>query len=583
MDKFKESLFDHIVFIYGQAQAESIYQRILLKVDQFQTQHPDLAESDAQERVNESDAILITYGDMVQTQGQHPIHTLTDFLSKHLGDLVSTVHILPFYPYSSDDGFSVIDYKQVNPALGNWEDVTRLGKNFRLMFDAVVNHISAESSWFQGFLRGEPDYEDYFTVVEPGTDLSQVFRPRATPVLTSFETPTGEKLVWTTFSTDQIDLNYANPEVLFEVIDTLFWYISNGAEFIRLDAIAFIWKEAGTNCIHLPQAHRLIQLIRTLLDITAPMVSIITETNVPHQENISYFGDGANEAQMVYNFTLPPLTLHTFYTGNAEMLTQWAQTLVLPSEKVTFFNFLASHDGIGLMPVRGILPESMITAMAERVKALGGYVSYKNNPDGSQTPYEMNINYLDALGDPSHLHEDTALVAQRFLATQAIMLSIRGVPGIYFHSLFGSQNWSEGVEQTGRYRTINRQKLQREVLIQELSDPDGLRHQVLKGYRQLLQARKNTPAFHPNGGQHILSIHPAIFGLLRTSPGVESRVLCLHNVTDRAIELEIDLRAITGGQVDALCDLISGQVFAPPTMNFSLIVQPYQVYWLEIQ
>ena len=263
------------------------------------------------ERLSERDAILITYGDQVQSPPRLPLTVLADFCNRYLAGLVSGVHLLPFYPWTSDDGFSVRNYRVVDPALGDWRAVARFRRRFRLMFDAVINHVSARHAWFRGFRRGDSRYRNHFIVVEGNPDLSQVVRPRALPLLTRFETPTGEKAVWTTFSEDQIDLNFANPEVLLEIIDTLLLYVQHGAEFIRLDAIAYLWKEIGTPCIHLPQTHRIVQLLRAVLDEVAPHVMLITETNVPHADNVSYFGDGYDEAQMVYNFALPPLVLHT--------------------------------------------------------------------------------------------------------------------------------------------------------------------------------------------------------------------------------------------------------------------------------
>jgi sucrose phosphorylase len=372
MNELEQALYRHIVFIYGEHDADEICCRINKRLKIFRAKYPGLANSSPADRVSEGDSILITYGDMVRQNGQNPLQTLASFLQKTLANVVSTVHILPFFPYSSDDGFSVIDYKQVNPDFGDWEDVARLEDNFRLMFDAVVNHVSSQNVWFQGFLAGDPDFEEYFTVIEEGTDLSRVFRPRALPVLTPFETAKGAKLVWTTFSADQIDLNFANPDVLIEVIDILLFYAAHGAEFIRLDAVTFVWKEIGTTCINSPHTHRIVQCIRTVLDLAAPKVAVITETNVPHKDNIAYFGDGTNEAQMVYNFSLPPLTLHAFHAGSAEVLTKWAATLSTPSIQTTFFNFLASHDGIGLMPARGMLSDDDISKMAARVQAVCG-------------------------------------------------------------------------------------------------------------------------------------------------------------------------------------------------------------------
>lgn len=567
----------HLAFLYGEETADHLWPQLQARLANFRRHHPHRTTGAAGARFSQRDAILITYGDMVRQDGVSPLTTLTDFLHATVSGFISAVHLLPFYPYSSDDGFAVIDYKAVDPALGTWEDIGRLVRYFQLMFDAVINHISAESAWFQAFRRDELPYRNYFIVVEPVADLSKVFRPRALPLLTPVETAAGVKHVWTTFSADQIDLNFSNPDVLLEIIDTLLFYVAQGAELIRLDAIGFMWKEIGTPCIHLPQTHRIIQLMRTVLDMVAPQVALITETNVPHQENISYFGDGTNEAQMVYNFSLPPLTLHAFHTGNAEVLSQWAATLELPSDQVTFFNFLASHDGIGLTPARGLLPETAIEAMAERVQALGGYVSYKNNPDGTQSAYELNVNYLDALGDPGKPEEPVALIARRFLAAQAIMLALRGVPGIYFHSLFGSRNWREGVAQSGRLRTINREKLPRRRLEQELADPHALRHHVFQGYQALLRARTAEPAFHPNGEQTVVFADPVLFALWRRSPDGRSRVLCLHNVTAaaQAVALSVD-----GAHFR---DLLTGQRYEAVNGTLRLETPPYGALWLKVE
>ena len=572
-------ILDHLTFLYGETVGEATFRRLNSLMDQYRPRLPEPFQA----RLSELDAILITYGDMVHEPNEAPLHSLAEFLQHRVRDGINVVHILPFYPYSSDDGFSVIDYKAVDPALGGWEDVAQVGQHFRLMFDAVINHISAHSAWFQAFLGDDPKYRDYFVTVKPDTDLSKVFRPRALPLLTAVPTAVGEKLVWTTFSNDQIDLNYENPEVLLDILDVLLFYVAQGVELIRLDAIAFMWKEPGTSSIHLPQTHRIIQLMRSVLDVVAPQVFLITETNVPHQDNISYFGDGTNEAQMVYNFSLPPLTLHAFHSGDATTLSQWADAaLALPSAGTTFFNFLASHDGIGLMPARGILSDAAINAMAQRVQALGGYVSYKNNPDGTQSAYELNINYLDALGDPGDHDEDIDLKARRFLAAQAIMLALRGVPGIYFHSLFGSRSWQQGVQETGRYRTVNRQKLEREQLARELADPGSLRQRVFSGYMNLLTKRRAQAAFHPNGGQQVVFCHKAIFALWRTSPDGSDRVLCLHNVSNQAQDVTIAAGDLPERwQASSLTDLFGSGLYPignDQTVTFTLA--PYQVLWL---
>jgi sucrose phosphorylase len=443
------------------------------------------------------------------------------------------------------------------------------------MFDAVINHVSAQSRWFREFLKGNPEFADYFIVVEKGTDLSQVVRPRALPLLTRVQTASGERLAWTTFSADQIDPDYANPDVLLEIIEVLLLYVEKGADLIRLDAIAYLWKKIGTTCIHLEETHRVVKLFRAVLDVVAPHVIVVTETNVPHEENVSYFGDGTDEAQMVYQFSLPPLVFHAFLSGDATYLSEWAAGLSSPSGSATFFNFLASHDGIGVRPVEGILSPAEVQSLVERVKAHGGFVSYKTNADGSQSVYELNISYFDALSDPDGL-EPLDLQARRFLASQAIMLSLAGVPGIYVHSLFGSRSYPAGVEQTGRYRSINRAKLGRDELEQELADPSSLRHQVFYPYLHLICTRAAHPAFHPNGPQQVLSIHPALFVLLRTASDGDTSLLCIHNVSNAEQPFSARLASLPFPRSGQVRDLITRVTFPVDTSgDLDLRVAPY--------
>jgi len=580
-------LRDHLIFLYGKQKASHLWSQLEVRLADFARRYPQLREKalPPSERLSERDAILITYADQIDEPGCPPLQTLADFMETHLRGVVSGAHLLPFYPYSSDDGFSVIDYRQVNPRLGTWSDVRRLGQHFRLMFDAVINHISRQSDWFQAFLRGQDPHTHYFIVVAPETDLSMVVRPRALPLLTPVETVLGPRHVWTTFSDDQIDLNYANPQVLLEIVDLLLFYVAQGVEIIRLDAIAYLWKEIGTPCIHLPQTHRVVKLFRDVLDAVAPRVLLITETNVPHEENISYFGHplpetgGTDEAQLVYQFPLPPLVMHSILSGNARVLSKWAAGLETPTKHATFFNFTASHDGIGVMPARGLLSEAEIQALVKVTLAHGGRVSYKANPDGSRTVYELNISYFDALSNPA-AGEALAVQVKRFIASQAIMLALAGVPGIYVHSLLGSQSWHEGVTHTGHNRTINRQKFDRTSLERELAEPTLLRCQVFAAYTRLLRARAAEPAFHPYGGQRVLFLNEGVFALIRTSPDGGSQVLCLHNVSGQVQTVQVcptDLDLPTG----TWRDLITGEAYAAGTDRPSISLSPYTALWLK--
>ncbi|MEO6062472.1 MAG: sugar phosphorylase [Thermoflexales bacterium] len=562
----ENTIREGLAFLYGPAAGERAFAAAREKLAAFS--RGDAAQPRAQTPLSERDAILITYGDMMREPGAAPLRTLARFAEARLDGIVSGIHILPFYPYTSDDGFSVVDYRAVNPDLGGWEDVAALGRRFSLMFDAVINHVSASSHYFQGFLRGDPARRDFAIAVDDPADprLALVTRPRVLPLLTPFQTVDGIKQVWTTFSADQIDLNYASPAVLLEVLDVLLEYVRRGARLIRLDAIAFMWKTLGTPCVHLPQTHRIIQILRAALDEAAPGTVLITETNVPHIDNVSYFGDGTNEAQLVYNFALPPLTVHAFRKGDARALTQWARTLRLPSTQTTFFNFLASHDGIGLNPARGILPEADVLALAEGTRARGGFISDKAMPDGSRSPYEMNINFMDAIA-PVRASAGPARLAQRMVAAHAIMLALQGVPGLYFHSLFGSRGWTDGVVLLGHSRAVNREKLALSRLDDELANPSGLRRRVFDGLSVLLRARAAHPAFDPFSPQEVLDLGSAVFAVQRSHGG--DRVTCIVNVTGAAQLVSVDSLGAH--------DLVAGR--AIHLSDGALRLEPFQVIW----
>ncbi len=525
-----EAIQEHLEAIYGPASAGLLSPRIEALIDEWRSQLPAPEEKRASIKVSQRDTILITYADQVRVHGASPLHSLAEFCEDHLRSTVSAIHLLPFYPWSSDDGFSVKDFFAVSSDYGSWDDIARLSRAFDLMFDAVFNHVSAQGEWFQRYLADDPLYREFFINPAEGADLSQVVRPRALPLLTPFNTAKGPAKIWTTFSPDQVDLNLKNPEVLIRLLSALLFYVAKGARFIRLDAIAFLWKEPSTNCLHLPQTHRIIQLFRAVLDDLAPQVCLITETNVPHPDNVSYFGDGTNEAQFVYNFALPPLVLHSFATGSAERLTSWAETLKLPSDQVTFFNFLASHDGIGLNPARGILDHSEIEALVNRTLAHGGFISYKDTSAGQRVPYELNINYLDALSNPD-ANEGPILATRKLLSAHSILLSLQGVPGIYFHSLFGSRGDHAGAVTSGIPRRINREKLDRTRLDGELKDANSVRNSIFAGQRELLHTRQAHQAFSPRSDQRIIRLAPAIFALLRGTSDQNERILCVHNVS----------------------------------------------------
>ncbi|MDX1811674.1 MAG: sugar phosphorylase, partial [Gammaproteobacteria bacterium] len=510
----EERINSRIQLIYGKENANTITQKILKYIEDHKEQR---TRSVTGPLWTYGDIVLITYGDTIQSATRPPLQTLRSFLNLHLPTEFSMVHILPFFPWSSDDGFSITDFRSVNPELGDWNDIKALEECYDLVIDLVLNHCSRENLWFTDYIAGKESVKDFFIEMDPATNLSMVTRPRSSPVLTGVRTREGMKHVWATFSNDQIDFNYGNPDVLIAFLDILLFYFRQGARMVRLDAVAYLWKEVGTKCIHLPQTHEVIKLFRDVLREIEPGALIMTETNVPHAENISYFGDG-DEANVVYQFSLPPLLLHAILSGNIEYLHHWAHSLEeleLPPG-CTFLNFTASHDGVGMRPLEGLVPDDEVDKMMATLRERGAYISTRKNPDGRETPYELNISYFDAFREPNAQNSQWHI--PMFLLSQLFALSFKGIPAIYIHSLFATPNDKMGVERTGMTRSINRRKWDRGELENLIASHESETGRVFSDMKKILRTRRRQTAFHPDGAQTILDLPDNLFGILRTAP-----------------------------------------------------------------
>lgn len=486
--------------------------------------------------LSQKDVVLISYGDQVYRKGEDKLNTLRRLLNTQLKEQISIVHILPFYPYSSDDGFSVTDYYAVDPALGNWEDVNMMSKDFRLLFDAVINHNSCKSKWFNEFLAGNKDFKEFYLEADVKNGFDKVVRPRTSPLTHTFKGKDKSYEVWTTFSRDQVDLNYNNPKLLLQILDLLLFYVSKGASIIRLDAIGFMWKEINTSCIHLPQTHELIKLMRVVIEHLNPSIMLLTETNVPHKDNISYFGNG-DEAHMVYNFTLPPLLAYSILNQTTKKLSEWVSQLIVPYNNVCYFNFLASHDGVGVMPVENILSQNELDVLINSAKANGGKVSYKSKGNGVEVPYEINCNYLSLL---SGSEGDLKLGMKRSILAHAILLSMPGLPAIYFHSIFGSINDLFGMNANGQNRRINREKFEYDYLNQLLENEDSRQALLLHGIKNMIDTRKNELAFDPYGKFEVISPVNGVFAISRITENEKDTIYCYFNLTQDTLQLSLE-------------------------------------------
>jgi sucrose phosphorylase len=557
--------------IYPQEKVGKLIEQLVTLLEKYAA---DLKKENLK-KWSENNVLLITYGDSIYSDsGDSPLETLSKFLEERLQNTITGVHILPFFPYSSDYGFAVIDYLSVNPELGNWKDIARIGSKFNLMVDLVINHISSKHQWFQQYKQGLKPGCDYFIEVDPSTNLYQVVRPRSSPLLTKVETVKGEKYVWTTFSSDQVDVNFANPDVLLEFVEIILFYLSNGARYIRLDAVGYLWKRIGTSCIHLTETHAAIRLLREILQMVNSDVALITETNVPNGENLSYFGN-RDEAHMIYNFSLPPLLLNALLQGKSDHLKTWMMRMPPAPIGCAYLNFTASHDGIGLRPAEGLLSEEEFQQLLETMQQFGGKISMRKKADGTESPYEINIALFDALQGTVKGKDKWQI--QRFICSQTIMLSLEGIPAFYIHSLLATHNDPEAVIKTGSKRAINRHRWQENDLQKQLNDPRSPHGIVFKELSRRIEIRRRQEAFHPNATQYTLHpLNKSLFVFWRQSMYRDQSIFCINNLSDRTQKLH--LSAINLVDTESWYDLIS----ETPIENIytKLTLKPYQSVWL---
>jgi len=569
-EEFRKRLDSHIEKIYGEEISEEIVARIL---NVFHDLRAADFDNNAYEAWSEKDTYLITYGNSVLSGSDKPLEVLNQFLIKYLKGIVSTVHVLPFFPYSSDDGFAVIDYKEVNQELGDWKDIKIISQQFDLMADLVINHISSQSKWFQQFKNNQEPGCNYFVEADESDELLKVVRPRASSLLQKIDVLEGNKKVWCTFGADQIDLNFSNPDVLLEFIHILRFYMENGVRSIRLDAVAFLWKKIGTSCINLPETHEIIKVFRLVIERYFPKTLFITETNIPNIENLKYFGN-SNEAHIIYNFSLPPLLLHAMWQGNSDYLVKWSMSLPPAPLGCTYLNFTASHDGIGLRPAEGLLTNEEIDDLVNGMQGFGGEVTSRAISGSGERPYEINITWLSAM-QGTEAGVDSYQI-DRFLCSQIIMLGLEGIPAFYIHSLLAGENDYEKFTATQHKRSINRGQWDLGEIDSLLTDYTSNSCKVFHELRRLILIRSKQSAFHPNATQFTLHLGDSIFGFWRQSIDRDQSIFAIHNVTNK--EQELSLSNINLICTDNWIDLIAWD-----TLDLSddvLTLKPYQCLWI---
>ena len=574
LPQFLDRVVNHLGFLYPQMPSEELRNLAGELIEAVGVKQ----ENDRIERNknfwDQQNSVLITYADSVVKPGEKPLKTLKQFLDTYTAGMIDTVHILPFFPWSSDDGFSIIDYTTVNETVGEWEDIENIALDYDLMADLVINHCSSRSVWFENFLKNVDPGKDYFFTVDPSEDLSDVARPRTSALIREVLTKTGVKYVWCTFSHDQVDFNFENPEVLKKFAEIIGHYLDRGVRIFRLDAVAFLWKVPGTNCLGLPETHEIVRLLRTLIEQRREDAMLITETNIPNRDNLSYFGNG-NEAHCIYNFTLPPLLLTAFVTADCTYLKQWMMSMPPAQNGTAYLNFIASHDGIGLRPAEGFLDSGELSELIETMKGFGGQISYRSLDNDVPSPYEVNISLFDALQGTKDGKDQHGI--ERFICAHCIMLALEGIPAIYIHSLLGTRNDYKKFEHTSNARAINRHQYDIEELDELLGDDSRHNKEVLERLLKLLSIRKKQQAFHPNATQFTLHLGTKIFGFWRQSIDRTQNIFCISNISTRVQELNLSSINITLNQVWK--DLISGDVVRSEQTHLELA--PLQTIWLS--
>lgn len=527
------------------------------------------------EKWNQSHSVLITYADSIYKNGEATLITLRKLLSKHFGSLSKVVHILPFLKSTSDGGFAVSSYDSLEEKFGDWDDLKSISKNHDLMADLVLNHVSSSHPWVQQFIKSqEPGISNVYSPKQ-NLDWSNVVRPRSSSLFSQINTDDGPKQVWTTFGPDQIDLNWHNPKMTLEFLNLIINYLSNGIKWLRLDAVGFIWKESGTTCLHLPKAHSIVKLLRVLLNNLLDEGVLITETNVPQKENLSYLIPD-DEAHMAYNFPLPPLLLEAIITSRADILNSWIYDWPILPEDTTLFNFTASHDGVGLRALEGLMNEQRIKDLLINCEKRGGLVSHRRLSNGDDKPYELNISWWSAMEDSSR--DAKRFQYERFILSQLLVMALKGVPAFYLPALLASENDIKSFSMTGQRRDLNREKFKSENLSAVLNNPESNANKNLKYLRNAMGVRSELKQFHPSSQMKCLSKGRSDIVVIKRGKGPES-VFAIHNMTENKINYQLndnDLPKIIDNDFNTRDFLTSSKYNCK---NISL--DPFQVIWLS--
>ncbi len=522
-----------------------------------------------------SSAVLITYPDAVSRKGETTLKTLSELLSRKIGGLANIVHILPFLRSTSDGGFAVSSHQELEDKFGGWEDIKNISEKYYLMSDLILNHVSSSHKWVQEFIQSKEPGSNYILSPEKIIGWEKVIRPRNSALFITLSTKEGVKNAWTTFGADQIDLNWQNPSILVEFLKLIALYLRNGITWLRLDAVAFIWKEKNTSCLHRQQVHQIVKFLRYLLEELLPNPVIITETNVPESENLSYLRSG-DEAHLAYNFPLPPLLLEALISNKADLLNKWLSNWPIFPPKTSFLNFTASHDGVGLRALEGLMDKERFHSLLVNCEKRGGLISHRRMENGEDTPYELNISWWSAMADGGI--DPSFLQLQRFLLSQLLTMAIQGVPAFYLQSILASNNDFQSFGRSGQRRDLNREKFEADRLFYQLEDSQSLPSQILSVLKSAMKKRSQLESFHPESPMECLTIGRSDLIILRRGE-TKDKIWAIHNMTSSKLSLFLTDKLLGPNfkSSESYIDCLNNKLITDMQMELS----PYNVKWLK--
>ena len=461
--------------------------------------------------------MLITYADSL---GKN-LKDLDSILDTHYKDAVGGVHVLPFFPSSADRGFAPVCYDKVDPAFGDFGDIEKLSEKYYLMFDFMVNHISAQSEYFKDFLKNKDNskykdmfirYKDFWENGEPSqkqVDLIYKRKPRAPYIDAEFADGTTEK-IWCTFCEEQIDLDVSKQMTIDFIKNTIKNMCSHGASVIRLDAFAYAIKKPDTNCFFVEP-----DIWNLLYDIDKTANEAGAEILPEIHEHYTIPLKIADKGFWIYDFALPVLTLHALYNHTGEYLKKWMEKCPMKQ-----FTTLDTHDGIGIVDVKDLIPDEDIEKIKDQMYSQGANVKaiYNSEKYNNLDIYQVNTTYYSALGN-----NDKA-----YLLARAIQFFAPGIPQVYYVGMLAGANDIELLEKTKNGRDINRHYYS----VEEVEE--NQKREVVQGLKKLMILRNTDPAFSLEGN---IEIETEGDSLVITRSYLDNKIILKANLTTYDFEI----------------------------------------------